>query len=159
MTHSPRHIALALALTAMSVAAQSHHTRQPMALGVTYDYATEYGQHGVGLKLQLGIDSHWRVEPEMIYFAQRRDVTTLQLNVNVHYVHHVAGPLAIYPFVGMTYSHWGYKGPNVNRWGANLGAGLELSLGRRWVAVGEGRFMLVKQETQAVTSLGLKHLF
>ena len=159
MTPSSRHIAIGLVLAAMSLAAQNHQVRQPMAVGLTYDYATEYGQHGVGAKLQLGIDSHWRIEPEMIYFAQSRKVTTLQLNVNVHYVHHVAGPLAIYPFVGMTYSHWGYKGPNVNRWGANLGAGLELSLGRCWVAVGEGRFMLVKQETQAVTSLGLKHLF
>jgi len=153
-------VALVLAmLTPVTMVAQKSHTRQLMAVGVTYNYATEYHQHGIGAKLQLGIDSHWRIEPEMVYFAQSRDVTTLQLNVNVHYVQHVAGPLALYPFVGMTYSHWGYDGPNVNRWGANLGAGLELSLGRRWVALGEARFMLVKQETQAITTLGIKHLF
>ncbi len=47
-----------------------------MAVGMTYGYATEYHQHGIGAKLQLGIDSHWRIEPEMIYFAQNREVTT-----------------------------------------------------------------------------------
>lgn len=158
MKLSPRHISLALAAV-VSLALAAQRSRQPMAVGMAYGYATEYHQHGVGAKLQLGIDSHWRIEPEMIYFAQNREVTTLQLNANVHYVQHVGGPLSLYPFVGVTYSHWGYNGPDHSRWGANLGAGLEVNLGRRWVAFGEFRFMLVKQETQAVTTLGLKHLF
>ncbi len=158
MNEHLRHIVTALLMVeALLLAAQT--TRQPMAVGMTYNYATEYGQHGIGAKLQLGIDNHWRIEPELIYFAQRRQVTTLQLNANVHYVRHIAGPLSLYPFVGVTYSHWGYQGPDRSRWGANLGAGLEVNLGRRWVAVGEARFMLIKQETQAVTTLGLKHLF
>ena len=133
--------------------------RPPLALGVTYNYATEYGQHGIGAKLQLPLGHHWRVSPELIYFAKRRDVTSLHINVNVEHLLPVMSHVQVYPFAGISYSHWGYTGPNASRWGANLGAGLEISLGRSWAALGEARLMLVSRETQVVTSLGIKHLF
>lgn len=158
MNRDARHIILALcALVAITACAQRPRLRS--AVAVTYDYATEYRQHGVGAKLRLGLDSHWRLEPELIYFAESRKVTTLQLNAHIHYVEHLGGPVLLYPFAGVSYSHWGYEGPNVNRWGANLGAGLELNIGRGWAVVGEFRFMLVKQETQAITTVGLSHSF
>jgi len=74
-------------------------------------------------------------------------------------VQQLASRIQLYPFAGVSYSHWGYDGPNISRWGANLGAGLDLYLGNRWSLIGEFRFMLVKQETQAITTVGIKRLF
>ena len=139
--------------------AQHHHQRQHNALGLSYDFATEYRQHGLGMKFQVGIDSHWRIEPEIIYFFQSRNVTTLHLNANVQYAMPVVSTLQIYPFMGLSYSHWGYDGPNANRWGANLGAGVEVGLSDNWTAFAEFRFMLVPKETQAISAIGLKRRF
>lgn len=152
-------LSLSIIAAMMAITASAQHWRLPNAVAATYNYATEYHQHGLGAKLQLGITGPWRLEPEIIYFAQSNKVTTLQLNANLHYVRPITQALGLYPFAGVTYSHWGYEGPDRSRWGANLGAGLEIYLGRRWGAFGEFRFMLVKQETQAVTTLGLKHYF
>ncbi len=133
--------------------------RPPLAIGFSYDYASEYGQSGFGIKLQGRIGNHIRIEPEMIYMGERKDVTTLHLNLNVHYVMPVVQRLSLYPFAGLGYSHWGYVGPNVNRWGLNLGAGLEYNIGRNWDVFGELRLHAVKQETQVLTALGLKYNF
>lgn len=146
-------VLLALALPVIAAA------RQPRAVALTYDYATEYRQHGLSAKLQLGVDSHWRIEPELIYFAEKREVTSLMMDLNLQYVQPIVSQLSLYPFAGVSYSHWGYEGPNKSRWGANLGAGLELGLGRNWMAVGELRYLLVSNETEAVATVGLKYLF
>lgn len=133
--------------------------RPPLAIGFTYNYATEYKQSGFGLKLQGRVGHHLRIEPEMIYMFENKDVTTLHLNLNVHYVMPMASRLNIYPFAGLGYSHWGYVGPNSNRWGLNLGAGVEYNLGRNWEFLGELRLQAVKSETQVLTTLGLKYNF
>lgn len=151
---------ITLALIMMTVALFSHAVeRPPLALGLTYDYATEYHQHGFGLKLEAPIGRHFRVEPEMIYFSENRKVTALFLNFNVHYLLPMASRLNVYPFVGLSYSHWGYVGPNANRWGVNLGGGLDYRLSHRISALAEIRFNLVSRETQLITSLGLKYHF
>lgn len=151
-----RHIAL-MSLCLMAPLLLS--ARPPMGIAGTYNFATEYQQHGVGAKLCLDVYGPWRLEPEIIYFAQYMDVTTLQLNANVHYVMPMTSRLFLYPFAGVSYSHWGYVGPDHSRWGVNLGGGAELALGRQWSVIGEFRFMLVKQETQAIPTLGIKRLF
>ena len=146
-------IAIVASLTATAI------ERPPLALGLTYNHATEYGQHALGVKLQSRLGQHFRLEPELIYCNERKEVTTLHLNVNVHYVMPMATRLNIYPFAGVGYSHWGYVGPNANRWGVNLGAGIEYYLGRRWGALTELRLHGVKHETQTLFTLGLKYNF
>ncbi len=147
------------AATLCLVAALQLGARPPMGVAATYNFATEYQQHGIGAKLCLDLFRNIRLEPEIIYFAQSQDATTLQLNANVHYVMPMTSRLFLYPYAGVSYSHWGYVGPDRSRWGMNLGGGAELTLGQRWSVIGEFRFMFVKQETQAIVTFGLKHLF
>ena len=148
-----------VALAAVLALSASAIERPPLAVGFTYDHASEYHQNGFGLKLQACVGSHFRLEPEMIYCTENLDVTTLHLNLNVQYVMPIARRLDIYPYVGLSYSHWGYEGPNVNRWGANLGAGIEFDLGRSWSVLAELRLQPVKSETQLLTIAGLKYSF
>lgn len=133
--------------------------RPPLAVGFTYDYAFKHQQHGFGLKLQTRVFKSFRLEPEFIYCNEHKDVTTLHLNLNLHNVRPITPRLNLYPFMGLAYSHWGYVGPNANRWGVNLGAGLEYYLGRNWSALTELRLHGVKRETQLIYTLGLKYDF
>lgn len=150
-----------LALLTLLAAVLSLHAAPPftMALGATYCRATEYGQNGAGMKLQVGLSKKLRVEPEILYFAQKKDVTTLNLNFNVHYLFPLVEGLALYPFVGPSYTHWGYEGPNASRWGANVGCGAELSVGSRFGVFAEARLQLVSHETQPIMGIGLKYRF
>lgn len=153
-----KRIVTTLAIAAIAMGTQAIE-RPPLALGLTYDYATEYHQHGFGVKLQAPVGKHLRLEPEMIYFNENRDVTAMHLNFNVHYLMPMASHLNLYPFAGVTYSHWGYEGPNANRWGLNLGAGIEYKLSHHWGILVEARLQAIKQETQVISTMGLKYCF
>ncbi len=133
--------------------------RPKLALGLTYDYAFKHQQNGFGIKLQANIFKGFRLEPEIIYCNEHKDVTTLHLNLNLQNVRPITSRLNLYPYIGLAYSHWGYVGPNENRLGVNLGAGLEYNLGRNWEALTELRLHGIKKETQLLYTLGLKYNF
>lgn len=154
-----KRFALLLLLAISTSIASTAIERPPLAVAFTYDYATEYRQHGFGIKLQARAGNHFRLETELIYCNQNRDATTLHLNMNLHYIMPVSSRFNIYPFAGVGYSHWGYVGPNANRWGLNLGAGIEYDLGKRWGVLAEMRLQAVKKETQLLYTLGIKRSF
>lgn len=129
-----------------------------MAVGAAYYHATEFGQHGGGVKLQLNTLFNLRLEPEIIYFAQHKDVSTLHLNLNVQYVKSLIKGFNLYPFIGPSYSHWGYDGePNASRWGFNLGCGAELDVIKPFSIFAETRLQFVSHESQPIFTIGLKY--
>lgn len=147
-----------LTLLLLTIAAHAA-PRQQLAIGLTYNRATEYNQNGFGLKLQIPLSANFALEGEMIYFAQSRKTTTLHLNIHAQYRFQIIDRLCVYPFAGAGYSHWGYDGPNVSRWGANIGGGAEVYLGHGWGILGETRAQLVSHETQIIFTAGLRYHF
>ena len=136
------------------------HAKLPfkLALGAGYYNATEYKQHGGGIKLQVTAISNFRLEPEIIYFAQHDDVSTLHLNFNVQYVKTLVKGFNLYPFVGPSYSHWGYDGkPNASRWGLNVGCGAELDVINPISIFAETRLQFVSHESQPIFAIGVKY--
>lgn len=131
----------------------------PLALGLTYNRATKHHQHGWGIKLQADLGHRLRLEPELMYFAEHHEVTTLDLNVNLHWRVPIFDHFDIYPLSGVNYSHWGYNGPNASRWGMNLGCGAEFRITRSLTAFTEARMQLVSHESQPIFTFGLKHHF
>ncbi len=131
----------------------------PMAVGATYNYSSEYNQHGLGVKLQAGLGHNLRLEPELIYSFEHKNVSTLHVNLNLQYIVPVGGGFDLYPFAGLSYSHWNYIGPDNDRVGVNLGAGLEYDLGNNWGILGEVRFQAIRNESQVVTGIGVKYSF
>ena len=131
----------------------------PMALGLTYNRSTLSHQNGIGLKLQADLGSRVRIEPEMIYFAEHDSTTALHLNMNLHWRIGLFDRFGIYPLAGVSYSHWGYQGPNASRWGANLGCGAEYRFMKRLSAYTELRLLIVAHETQPIYTVGLKYHF
>lgn len=129
----------------------------PLAFGLTYNRATKNHQNGWGMKLQVDLGPRFRLEPEMMYFAEHDDVSTLDLNLNLHWRIPLFSHFGVYPFAGVSYSHWGYNGPNASRWGCNLGCGAELFFARRWSGFTETRLQIVSHETQPIFTFGLKY--
>ena len=136
------------------------HAKIPikMALGAAYYNAMEYQQHGGGVKLQVNVIKNFRLEPEIIYFAQHKDVSTLNLNLNLQYVRTLIKGINLYPFAGASYSHWGYDGePNASRWGLNLGCGAELDVIKPISIFAETRLQFVSHESQPIFAVGVKY--
>ena len=148
-----------LLLAFMGQQATAASTPVPIAFGVGYFRAVKNSQHGWAAKVQADLGQHLRLEPEMMYFAEHKDVTTLDINLNLHWRLKLFDSFGIYPLVGINYSHWGYEGPNASRWGANLGCGAEYRFSRRISVFTEARLQFVSHETQPLIGAGLKYHF
>lgn len=143
----------------LALNAKETKTSLPLAFGVSYNHAFKNNQHGWAAKLQADLGHRFRLEPEMMYFAVHDGVSTLDLNLNLHYRMRLFDGFAIYPFIGVNYSHWGYDGPNASRWGANLGCGAEYRISHRLSLFTEARLQFVSHETQPLLGAGLKYHF
>ena len=154
-----RRIASMLVLAAVALLPAKAAPPLPMAFGVTYNRSIKSHQNGLGFKLVTDLGKRVRIEPEMIYFAAHDDVTALHLNINLHWRMPLFDSFTFYPLVGLSYTHWGYEGPNANRWGANLGAGAEFQFMRQLSAFTEARVLFVSHETQPIYNVGLKYHF
>ena len=149
-------------LVVLTLAGALCATAQPAgskSVAVNYDYATKHRQNGFGFNLTFDIFKRFRLQPEMIYFTTHKGVSTLDLGLNLHYLVPVTGALRVYPTAGICYTHWGYDGPDESRVGFMAGGGAEFWLGKRWALVVEERLQLVSHESQAITTLGLRHAF
>jgi len=148
-----------IAFAALAVAmagAPAARAQGRMAVAATYDYAWKHGQHGFGAKFQYRFLSHFRVEPELIYFTSGESTTTFDINLNVHYLFDIAERFTVYPTGGLNYGHWGYVGPDEDRIGVLLGGGAEYRVWRNLSILAEQRFQFVSHETQAFVTLGAK---
>ena len=145
------------ALLALVAATAHADPPVPFALGVSYDRSVKSGQNGYGFHLTADLGKHVRLQPEFIYLTEHNDVATLQLNLNAHWRMPLFDSFGIYPLVGMSYSHWGYTGPNASRWGMNAGCGAEYCFGGRVSLFTEVRLLVVSHETQPIYTVGLKY--
>ena len=67
---------------------------------------------------------------------------------------------AIYPLAGFSYARITPEiGDGVNRFGANVGVGVEYSINNRFAFYIEERFQILKDMNQSVTGLGVKYKF
>ncbi len=131
-----------------------------LAFGIGFNYGTKFDQAGIGAKLQAGITRNFRIEPEFIYFFKNKGVETFDINCNFHYVVRLAPKVDFYPLAGLSYSNWSDDfDHSENRFGVNLGAGLEVRLASNVGFFLEERGQLVSDFSQSVTSLGLKFRF
>lgn len=142
-------------------AAFAANASTPMSLGIGFNYGSKFDQPGLGVKLQASITPQIRIEPEFIYFFKNDGVETFDVNLNFHYLFPLAPKVKLYPLVGLSYSHWSFDGPfdDENRFGVNIGAGIEFALARNVGLFVEERGQLVSDYSQSVTSVGLKFRF
>lgn len=152
-----------LLATAMIIAALGSQAKAvDLAAGIGLNYATKFDQAGLGLKVQVGLTPNWRIQPEIIYFFQNRNVSTFQANFDVHYAFNIAPKLNVYPLAGVSFSSWSYDYSDCDantRFGVNLGAGLEYRVASRLDIFVEERGQITSDYSQSLATMGVKFHF
>ncbi len=152
-----------LLAAAMIIAALGSQAKAAdLAVGAGFNYATKFDQAGLGFKVQVGLSGNWRIQPEIIYFFQNRDVSTFQINCDAHYAINIAPKLNVYPLAGVSFSSWSVDHSESNattRFGVNLGAGLEYRVASRLDIFVEERGQITSDYSQSLATLGVKYHF
>lgn len=138
------------------------------SLGVNFLYGSKFDQVGLGVSYKVNLTDNFRIAPEMQYFFSNKSMKAWDANANIEYVSTLFDDLKFYPLVGFTYSHWTQNVPvpgvdkAVNTWdrfGVNVGGGIEYNFTPQVAGVFEIRGQLIKDFSQCVLNIGVKYNF
>ncbi|MGM9803785.1 MAG: outer membrane beta-barrel protein [Muribaculaceae bacterium] len=138
------------------------------SLGANFLYGSKFDQVGLGVSYKVNLTENFRIAPEMQYFFSNKNMKTWDANANIEYVSTLFDDLKFYPLVGFTYSHWTQEvkvvhvDKAVNTWdrfGVNIGGGIEYNFTDEIALVAELRGQLIKSYSQCVLSIGVKYNF
>ncbi|MCC8071545.1 MAG: porin family protein [Bacteroidales bacterium] len=157
-------------LIALCAAATAFAQEGKMAVGAQLSYASCNENLGIGAKVQYYISDPVCLEASANYFFKNDCVSAWDINLNGHYLIRLGSAFHFYPLAGITFSRWNaevdYAGPvwhtvksSVNRFGINIGAGLEYEVAPCLIASLECKYQAIKDFDQAVISLGLAYKF
>jgi len=172
---------LCAALVSVGAFAQKGEQR----VGLNLNYGTEISNVGLGAKYQYGITDAIRLEGSFDYFFKKDGASMWDINVNAHYLFPFAEKFAVYPLVGLTYSHWKLDGidygsefegmspeeqeewgitdleesSSASKFGVNLGAGVQYAINDRWGVNFEVKYQLISDFDQAVFGIGATYKF
>ena len=95
---------LFLMLTLFTAFAIQAQEKGDMAAGLNLSYGTKsgYSNFGVGAKFQYSFTDALRIEPSATYFFKKDYVSMWDINVNLHYLFHVADKFSFYPLAGVS---------------------------------------------------------
>lgn len=155
---------LAASLPGIVAQAQSHNTK---CLGVSTGYLFDTENVQIGIFMRLPFAKNWRVAPSVNYAFTHNDLNEWEINGNIHYLVPFAGRFSFYPLAGIAFQSW--RGNALqsdkelsntrNKFGINVGAGLEVSLSHRLDLHLEGKYIFINDFDQAHISLGLGYKF
>lgn len=130
------------------------------AFGAQFNYASKHSMVGLGLNFNYEFINNVRVEPEFIYYFKNEGLNAFNVNLNFNYLIRTSSRFAIYPLAGFSYARITPEiGDGVNRFGANVGVGVEYNINNRFAFYIEERFQILKDMNQSVTGLGVKYKF
>lgn len=167
-------VIIAFALLLISIGGYAQKGEQ--AAGINLNFGTYASNFGLGAKYQYGITDAIRVEGAFDYFFETGYVSMWDINVNVHYLFPFAEKFAVYPLIGLTYTNWKDMGDydidealsdenyeigskHYNKFGANIGAGIQYNFLERWRADFGIKYQIVGDYGQAVLQLGIAYKF
>ena len=170
--------ASAVALAAVPAEAQLH--RGEKSFGPRAGYVSKNQSACAGLFFQYSFSRHFRLSPELgiVFRHKDRDALTFDLNAHVPFGFE-NGKVALYPLAGLAFSSWGVHdmepvdeenkdrstpGENdvtthVTRLGANVGGGVELRCTSALKLSLEAKYVLVKDYSGAVITMGISYVF
>ncbi len=162
-------------LAAFAMLATKASAETEIAVGANLSYGTEVGSVALGVKGQLNIIKSLRVEASFDNYFEIDDVSAWDLNANLHYLIPVAEKVTVYPLAGITYINVSSDGNGIlgsignmigvdtsysyDRFGANVGAGIEYNFNDSWKMSFETKYQIIKDVNQAVFSLGAAYKF
>lgn len=163
-------VAISLAgLVLASPSASAELRRGLKSFGPRAGYVSRNSSVSAALEFQVATAAHVRLAPEATVVFRHRDRDALGLALNVQFPFEVAPKFVVYPLVGAQYMSWGRHEldpetekdvtTHANRFGGNVGAGLEYCCNPTLKLSLEGRYTVLSAYSTAVVSAGISYVF
>lgn len=163
------------ALIVLFITVSGYAQKGEQAAGINLNFGTYTANFGLGAKYQYGITDAIRLEGGFDYFFESGFTSMWDININAHYLFPFAQKFTVYPLVGFTYSNWkdmadwniedwmnenaGFDTEHYNKFGANIGAGIQYDFSNRWRANFDIKYQILNTYGQAVLNLGVVYKF
>lgn len=129
-------------------------------LGIMAGYASYNTSGYAGINFQYTIVPHLRVAPEIAYIFRHHDTSGLEVSVDLQFPFRVAKAINIYPIAGAAFSSWNYHfDGSSNRFGGNVGAGIEFYLTSNLKISAQAKYMIVGKTNSAFAGVGMGYIF
>lgn len=156
---------VALFLLAPAVA---NAQRGEKAMGVLSGYNTNNKSVIAGIFFQYRFSEYFRLAPDFQYIFKHNDESAFQFNGNAHFPLKIDTKLNIYPFAGISYQSWRISNIadldnndnlTFNKFGLNLGGGIEFNASPTLKIILEGKYSLIKIYSSAGFTAGIGYVF
>lgn len=134
--------------------------KNALAAGADLLYGTEIESMGIGLKFHWMITRDFRLAPNASFWFEHDNMSSWDINVDLHYVIGLNNRWSVYPLAGLTVSTWDPKhGSSDTNFGVNFGVGAEFDITRQWFLNFDFKYRLISDYDQAVLGLGFGYRF
>ena len=172
MKHLKSFVTALLLILLCVPAATGANRKGDTSLGPKVGYISKNKSALAGLVFQYSFSDHLRISPEVSCDFRHNDLDAFIMDVNVHAPFNFTGDkVDLYPLAGLTFNSWGKHWTevternsddvtnHVNRWGLNLGAGMDLRCNQTLKFTLEARYSLVKSFSNFQLAVGIAYVF
>lgn len=128
------------------------------SIGGNLVFQTDGSTMGIGAKFRYNITDPIRIEPSLTYYFVD-GVTSLDANINGHYVFNFKNNFSAYPLAGMVIYHSSVDGYSATNVGLNLGGGAEYHINQKWAVGAEAKYAIVENYASFFINLGFTYSF
>lgn len=138
-------------------------------LGINAGYTTLNQSAQAGLTFQYTFTSHFRLSPSIEYIFRHKNADGMYIDLSGQFpLLQTSSRFNIYPLVGLTYLTWTTRetlpeitptSNRVNRFGFNVGAGVEYRVTGTLKLLAESRWLAVKNHNCGCFTLGIGYIF
>ena len=144
--------------------------RGQKTLGLRTGYNTRNDSPLAGISFSYQFSDHVRIAPNADYVFRHNNTDAFSLNCNMHFPWKLGAlPMNIYPLIGANYTQWSMHhadiavsddtSSRINRFGLNLGGGVEWYATSTFKVAAEGKFGWLKDFNTGVISIGIAYVF
>ena len=161
------YVALFTALLCL-LSLSAHAQRGEKSVGLLGGFNTESESGLAGVFFQYSCNSWLRLTPNIQAIFKKNDVSAMHINGNAHFILQLTDDLYCYALGGVTYQSWRLpwvnddwkiEHENINRFGANVGGGLEIYATPSLKFMVEGKYSFVKDFSSAGFVAGIGYVF
>ncbi|MGN1238539.1 MAG: outer membrane protein [Muribaculaceae bacterium] len=139
-------------------------------VGLLGGYNGELESGLAGVYFQYRCNSWLRLTPDVQMLFKKNDRSAFHINGNAHFILPFGGKFKVYALGGITYQSWRYSNIQItedqrlqdvtsNRFGTNLGGGLEVRALQALKLFAEAKYSFVKDYSSMGISVGIGYVF
>lgn len=152
-------ILLLLAVTFSLTALAENRYKGEHTVGVLAGYNTRTESAVAGAYFQYRFNKYLRIAPDFQYAFAHNGLSSYEINGNLHVPFALCSRANIYPLAGVSYQSLKTFEFSNNRFGLNLGGGIDF-LATKTLKLGvEGKYALLKDYSNAAFTISIGYLF